>query len=144
MITDAQLTFADNQALTVTAASANQVDITTARNLERSGARSLRLIALVTTAFTGGTSLQATFRQSAAANMGSPDVLASGPVIAEVALVKGAVLLDIPWPGLSAQAAKQFLDMNFVTVGTHGAGAVWAGIVQDSEGGELRLGNIGR
>lgn len=144
MITDAQLTLADNQALTVTAASANQIDLTTARNLARSGARSMRFVALVTTAFTGGTSLQATIRQSAAANMSSPDVILTGPVVAEANLTRGAKLLDVPWPDMDPVAAKQFIDMNFVTVGTHGAGAIWAGIVLDDEGGEYRLGVTGR
>lgn len=144
MITDAQLTLADNQAVTVTAASANQIDLTTARNLARSGARNMRFVALVTTTFTGATSMQATVRQSAAANMGSPDVIATGPVVVEANLTAGKKLLDIPWPDVDPVAAKQYIDMNFVVVGTHGAGAIWAGIVLDDEGGEYRLGVTGR
>lgn len=144
MITDAQLTLSDNQAVTVTAASANQIDLTTARNLARSGARSMRIVSLVTTAFTGATSMQATVRQSAAANMGSPDVIASGPVVVEANLTAGKKLLDIPWPDMDPVAAKQYLDVNYVVVGTHGAGAIWTGIVLDDEGGEYRLGVTGR
>lgn len=143
MITDAQLTFADAQALTVTAASANQIDLTTARNLARSGARGMRLVVLVTTAFAGGTSLQVTVRQSAAANMSSPDVIATGPVVLEAALTKGAKVLDIPFPDPDPVAPKQFLDLNFITVGTHTAGAVSAFLVLDDQGGEYRLGNTG-
>jgi len=147
MITDAQLTFASHQAVTATAASANQIDLTTARNLERSGARGLRLVAFVTTAFTTLTSLTVTVRQSAAANMGSPDVIATGPTrtLAGSQLAAGAVLLDIPWPGLSAVAAKRYLDMNFTVAGSDAtAGAIWAGIVESDEGGNYVLGNTGR
>lgn len=144
MITDAQLTYADNQAVTVTAASANQIDTTTARNLERSGARAARIVALVTTAFAGGTSLQVTIRQSAAADMSSPDILFSGPVVALAALLKGAVLLDTPIPSPAGVTPKRYWDVNFVVVGTMTAGAAWVGIVLDDEGGQLSLGQIGR
>lgn len=144
MITDAQLTFSDNQAITATAASANQIDLTTARNLERSGARGLRIVALVTTAFATLTSLTATVRQSAASNMGSPDIIATGPTILAAALIAGAKLLDIPWPGLSGLAAKQYIDLNYTVAGSNAtAGAVWAGIVMDDEGGNYVLGVTG-
>lgn len=144
MITDAQLTFSDAQAITVDAASANQIDLTAARNLARSGARNMRLVILVTTAFADTTSIAASVRQSAAANMGSPDIIAVGPTVAVANLTKGAVLLDIPFPDPSPVAAKQFLDVYYDVTGTATAGAVWAGIVLDSAGGEYRLGNIGR
>lgn len=145
MITDAQLTFADNQAITGDAASANQVDLTTARNLARSGARNLRFIVLVTAAFDNLTSIKAAIRQSAAANMGSPDTIYTGPEVALAAAVKGAKLLDIPWPDVDPLAAKRYLDVYFDVTGTNPtAGAVWAGIVMDTEGGEYRLGVTGR
>lgn len=144
MITDAQLTFSDNQAITGDAASANQVDLTHARNLERSGARSLRFVVLVTAAFDNLTTLQASVRQSAAANMGSPDTIATGPVVALANLTAGAVLLDVPWPGLSGVAAKRYLDVYYDVTGTAPtAGAVWAGIVDSSEGGNYVLGELG-
>lgn len=145
MITDAQLTLADNQAITATAASANQIDLTVARNLDRTGAQGLRLVAFITTAFATLTSLTATVRQSAASNMGSPDIIATGPTVLLAALTAGAKLLDIPWPGLSGVAAKQYLDMNFTVGGSNAtAGAVWAGIVMNDEGGFYSLGVTGR
>lgn len=144
MITDAQLTFSDAQAVTVTAASANQIDLTTARNLARSGARNMRIVVLVTTAFAGGTSIAATVRQSAAANMGSPDIIAQGPVVALANLTAGKKVLDIPFPDPDPVAAKQYLDLNYTVVGTMTAGALSAYIVLDDEGGEYRLGVTGR
>lgn len=144
MITDAQLTLSDAQAITGDAASANQIDLTVARNLERSGAQSLRFVVLVTTAFDNLTSLTVTVRQSAATNMGSPDVIATGPAVALANLKAGAVLLDIPWPNLSGVAAKRYLDVYYDVTGTDPAnGAVWAGIVMNTEGGDYRLGNRG-
>ena len=145
MITDAQLTFADAQAITASAASANQIDLTTARNLARSGARNMRIVVLVTTAFATLTSLQVQVRQSAAANMGSPDVIATGPAVAVANLTRGAKVLDIPFPDPDPVAAKQYLDLNFVVAGSNAtAGAVSAFIVLDDEGGEYRLGVTGR
>jgi hypothetical protein len=146
MITDAQLTFASNQAVTVDAASANQIDLTTARYLQRSGAQGLRFIALVTTTFATLTSLAVSIRQSAAANMGSPDTIVTGPTItlASGGLAAGKVLLDVPWPAVEPLAAKRYLDMFFDVTGSDAtAGAIWAGIVMNTEGGQLTLGNTG-
>lgn len=146
MITDAQLTFADNQAITATAASANQIDLQTARYLGRTGAKGLRVVALVTTTFATLTSLTVTMRQSAAANMGSPDVIATGPTVtlASGGLAVGKKVLDVPWPGIEPTAAKRYIDLNFTVAGSDAtAGAVWAGIVMDNEGGEHILGTTG-
>lgn len=146
MITDAQLTFADNQAVTADAASANQIDLTVARNLARSGARSMRLIALVTTTFVTIVDLTVRVRQSAAADMSSPDTIISGPTItlASGGLAVGKKLLDIPWPDVDPVAAKRYLDLLFDVSTSATAGAIWAGIVLDSPGGEYRLGVTGR
>lgn len=144
MITDAQLTFANNQAVTGDAASANQIDLQAARLLQRSGARGLRLVAYVTANFNTLTSLTVSVRQSAAANMGSPDTLQTGPTIALASLVAGAKILDIPWPSIEPLAAKRYLDMYFEVAGTDPTqGAIWAGIVIDNEGGQNILGQTG-
>lgn len=143
MITDAQLTFSDAQAVTVTAASANQIDLTAARNLARTGAQGLRIVVLATTAFAGGTSIAVTVRQSAAANMGSPDIIATGPTVALANLGAGAVVLDIPFPDPTPVAAKQYLDLNYTVVGTMSAGALSAFIVMNDGGGQYLLGTTG-
>lgn len=144
MITDAQLTFSDAQAVTASAASANQIDLTQARNLGRTGAQGLRIVVLVTTAFATLTSLQVQVRQSAAANMASPDVIATGPAVGVAALTRGAKVLDIPFPDPDPTAAKQYLDLNYVVAGSNAtAGAVSAYIVMDDEGGHYLLGTTG-
>lgn len=146
MITDAQLTFSSAQAVTASAASANQVDLNSARSLERTGAGSLRIVATVTTAFAGVTSVQARVRQASNAGMSTGvDVIYTGPVVPVANLTKGAVLLDIPFPGVESFGADQYIDVDYVVVGGPGsAGAVWAGVVMNSEGGERRLGVTGR
>lgn len=146
MITDAQLTFSSAQAVTATAASVNQIDLTTARDLSRTGAQGLRLVVLATTAFATLTSLTVTVRQSAAANMGSPDVIATGPTItlASGGLAAGSVLLDIPWPSVYPLASKRYIDLNYTVAGSDAtAGAVSAYIVMDDQGGHNVLGNTG-
>lgn len=144
MITDAQLMFTPDagQAVTTSAASANQIDTLAARDMER-GAMPARFVAYVMEDFADGTSLKVQVRQSAAANMGSPDVIGEGPVVAVANLKAGAKLLDMPMPSRDAFGDKRYLDMNFVAVGTHTAGKVWAGIVLNSAGGEEQLGNTG-
>ena len=147
MITDAQLTFSDGQAITADAASTNQVDLTTARNLARSGAEDMRFIVVVTEAFNNLTSMTAAIRQSAASNMGSPDTILQGPAVtlASGGLAVGKKLLDVPWPDTDPVAAKQYLDVYYDITGTApSTGKVSAFIVLNSRGGEYRLGNTGR
>lgn len=146
MITDAQLTFSDLQAITADAASTNQIDLTVARNLARSGARNMRFVVLVTTTFLTIVDLTVKIRQSAASDMSSPDIILTGPTItlASGGLAVGKKLLDVPWPDVDPVAAKQYLDLYYDVNTSATAGKVWAGIVLDDEGGEYRLGNIGR
>jgi len=144
MLTDAQLTFSDAQAITVDAASANQIDLTTARNLARSGARSMRIIVVVTTAFATTVSLTVTVRQSASANMASPDIIATGPTVLLANLTAGKKVLDIPFPDMDPVAAKQYIDLYYDISTTATAGAVSAFLVLDTPGGEYRLGVTGR
>lgn len=144
MITDAQLTFADAQAVTVDAASANQIDLTTARNLARSGARSLRIVALVTTTFATTVSLAVLVRQSANADMSSPTTIYTGPTVLLANLTAGKKVLDIPWPDVDPTSPARYLDLYFDITTTATAGAISAFVVMDDEGGEYRLGNTGR
>jgi hypothetical protein len=144
MITDAQLTLSSFQAITGDAASANQIDLTTARYLSRTGAQSLRFVVRVTTAFNTLTSLTASIRQSSAANMGSPDTIFTGPTVLLASLTAGALLLDVPWPSVAPLAAKRYLDIYYEVAGTDPTlGAVWAGVVMNSDGGENILGTTG-
>lgn len=126
MYVDAQARPSNAQAVTTgTQLSTDSIDLLTGvDNPGRSG-MPLRAIVVVTTTFTGGTSLQAQLVQSDNANLSSPDVLASGAVIVEASLTAGAKLLDVPMP----DTTKRYIGFQYVTVGTHGAGAVTGAIV---------------
>lgn len=132
MITDAQnrpTTVAQAITGTGTVVSTDSIDLQTAnRNVGRSFA--MRAHAVVTVALAGGTSIQAQLIESANANLSSPTVLASGPVVALAAAIAGAELLDVPVPG----TAKRYLGMQFVLVGTFtGSGAVQGNIVAETD-----------
>ncbi len=132
MIMDAQNRPSNAQAVTTgTQVSTDSIDLLAAiDNPGRSG-QNMRAIAVVSTTFTGGTSIQAQLISSASSNLASPTVLASGPVVAEAAAVAGAILLDVPMPDV----AQRYLGFQYVTVGTHGAGAATAGIVAGTDRG---------
>lgn len=130
MIMDAQNRPSNAQAITTgTQVSTDSIDMLTAYDNPGRSGQPLRAIALVTTTLTGGTSVKAELIQSANSNLSSPDVLASGSVVVEASAVAGAVLLDVPLPDIT----KRYLGFQFVTVGTHGAGAVTAGIVAGTD-----------
>jgi len=132
MYTDAQNRFSEAQSLVGAAAttvSTNNIDLLSAsRNVGRGYPK--RITALVGTAFTGGTSVQAQVIESANSNMSSPTVLISGPVVAEASLTAGAEILDVPIPDVS----KRYLAVQYVTLGTHTTGTVgFAGIVETTD-----------
>lgn len=131
MYTDAQLRFSDAQSLAGAAAttvSTNTVDnLAAVNNLGIGWDRRVR--ATIGTAFTGGTSVQAQLIESASANLSSPTVLASGPVVLTAAAISGAVLFDGAFPNTS----KRYLGMQYITVGTTTTGTVNAGGVLDRD-----------
>lgn len=130
MITDAQTQFSAAQAVTTgTQLSTNAYDMGIARDIGRG--RQLRVYANATTAFTGGTSLQVNIVESVNSDLSSSSVIFTGPLIAEAGLTAGKVLLDQVLP----QTSKRYLGLQFVTVGTHTAGAVTGGIVMDTDSG---------
>lgn len=138
MITDAQTKFSDAQAVTTgTQLSTNDYDMAVARDIGRG--QQLRVYANVVTAFTGGTSLQANVVESVNSDLSSATVIYTGVVIAEAALIAGKVLLDIPLPPTS----KRYVGLQFVTVGTHTAGAVTGGIVMSTDSGTYFAANTG-
>jgi hypothetical protein len=126
MIMDAQNRPSNAQAITTgTQVSTDSIDLLSASDNPGRGGAPLRAIALVSATLTGGTSVQAQLISSANANLSSPTVLASGPVVAEAAAIAGKVLMDVPIPDV----AERYLGFQYVNVGTHGAGTVTAGIV---------------
>lgn len=127
MIMDAQNRPSNAQSVvgTGTIVSTDSIDLLSPLdNLGRSGVP-IRAVAVMTTALAGATSIQAQLIESANGNLSSPNVLASGPVVAVAAAGAGAKLLDVPVPDTGAR----YLGMQYVIVGTSTAGNVTAGLV---------------
>lgn len=108
-----------------------------ARDIGTGDNPSLELSALVTTAFAGGTSLQLQLQGAPDNGSGAPGsytTMWTGPAVVEASLLAGVQLANItvprPAPG---QALPRFLRLNYITVGTHSAGAVEAQIVLDRD-----------
>jgi hypothetical protein len=95
----------------------------------------MKLLVLVTTAFTSGTSLQVNIQgapDNGAGGAGSFTIMAAGPVVAEAQLVVGARLFDIDVPRPAPnQPIPRFLQLGYVSVGTHTAGVLKGYIVLD-------------
>mgnify|MGYP000901278342 CR=1 FL=1 len=92
----------------------------------------LKLLVQVKTAFSGGTSLQIGLQGST--DNSSFTTWWRSPAVAEAALVAGARLYDMDMPRPPAGVAiPQYLRLEYVTVGTHSAGALDAFIVLDRD-----------
>lgn len=130
MIMDAQNRPSNNQSVAAAAGtivSTDTIDLLAANdNLGRSGT-AIRAIAVMTAALVGaGASIQAQLIESANANLSSPNVLASGPVVAVAAATAGAKLLDVPVP----DTAQRYIGFQYVISGAATTGGtVTAGIV---------------
>jgi len=98
----------------------------------------LKLSAIVTTAFVGGTSLLLELQGAPDNGSGAPGsytVMWQSPAaVAEAALTQGAQLANIDVPRVIwEQVLPRFLKLTFVSVGTHTGGAVEAQIVIDRD-----------
>lgn len=95
----------------------------------------MKLLVLVVVAFTGGTSLQVNLQGAPDNGSGAPGALTtmySSPVVVEANLIIGARLADIDVPRpVPAQPLPRFLALQYVSVGTHGAGQLRAHIILD-------------
>jgi hypothetical protein len=91
--------------------------------------RELQVFCYVTTAITGGTSLIVNFVESANADLSSPTVLLASGTVLEASLTAGAVLLRAAVP----RTSKRYVGFQFVTAGTHSAGAVTGGMARDTQ-----------
>lgn len=127
MIMDAQNRPSNAQSVvgTGTIVSTDSIDLLSAADNIGRSAQPLRAIAVMTTALTGATSIQAQLIESANGNLSSPTVLASGPVVAVAAAAAGAKLMDAAMP----DTAARYLGFQYVIVGTSTGGAVTSGIV---------------
>lgn len=108
-----------------------------ARDIGTGDNPSLKLSALCTVAFTGGTSLQLQLQgapDNGSGAAGSYTTMWTGPAIAEANLIAGAQLanIDVPRP-IWEQVLPRFLQLNFISVGTHTGGSIEAQIVIDRD-----------
>lgn len=97
----------------------------------------MKLCVLVTTAITGGTSLQLQLQgapDNGSGAEGSYTTMWTSTAYTEATLVAGIQLANIDVPRtVQAQVLPRFLKLNFISVGTHTAGAVQANIVIDRD-----------
>jgi hypothetical protein len=88
----------------------------------------LKFLIEVTTTFTGGTSIQLNLQAAPDNGSGGAGAFVTWwgtPVYTEAQLVVGARLWDIDWPRPPAAVAQgRFFQLQYVNVGTHGAGAI--------------------
>ena len=118
--------------------SGNVIDLQNARDLGIGDNPAIKIVAICMTTFTGGTSLQVTVQGST--DNSTFTTMASGPVIVEANLIAGTHLCDIDLPRIAgalmdrpgaSQALPRYLRLGYTTVGTHGAGAVFAALALD-------------
>lgn len=95
----------------------------------------LKLNIQVTVAFTVGTSLQVNLQGATDNGSGAPNAfstLLAGSVIAEASLIAGAQLLPVDFPRPpQGVAIPRFVQLQYVTVGTHSTGKVLGAVVLD-------------
>lgn len=108
-----------------------------ARDIGAGDDPSLKLSCIVTTAFTGGTSLQIELDGAPDAGSNTPGsytIMWQSQAIVEATLVAGMQIanIDVPRPA-PGQALPRYLRVRFVSVGTHTGGAVEAQIVIDRD-----------
>lgn len=95
----------------------------------------LKLLVDVEVAFTGGTNLQVNVQgapDSGSATPGAFTTMATGPVVVEASLIIGARLFDIDLPRpVPGQVLPRFLQLQYISTGTHGAGKLLGAFVLD-------------
>lgn len=104
----------------------------TARDIGIGDKPALKLLVVVIVAFASGTSLQLAL-QGSVDNVTFSNFWLS-PAYAEAALNAGSRLYDMDMPRPpDGIAIPQYLRMSYITVGTHTAGSLYAGIVLDRD-----------
>lgn len=120
---------------TGTQVSTNIIDLSVARDLGVGDNPAMEIFVEVMTALVDGTSLQVNIQGAPDNGSGLPGTyvtMINGPVVLEAALIAGARLLETtlprPAPG---NAPPRFLRLQYITVGTHTAGAIYGALVLD-------------
>lgn len=131
MIIDKETLFSDDQAVTVTAASSNIIDLgnddSLLQSLNEKGM--LEILAQVTTAFAGGTSLSVTLQSDNDSAFGSPTSIMVTAAIATAALVAGYQFRLGKLPRID----EQYVRLYYTVVGTMSAGKILAGLILDRQ-----------
>lgn len=130
---------------TGTQQSTNVLDLLNARDLGIGDDPALKLLIQIMTTFAGGTSLQVQLQGAPDNGSGAPGtyttMLDSGAIV-EASLVAGRYILAVDMPRIllptptgptAAQALPRFLRLQYITVGTHTAGAIAGFIVLDRQ-----------
>lgn len=117
-----------------------------ARDLGIGDKPALELSVLVTIAFAGGTSMQVQLQgapDSGSGTAGTYTTMWTSNAFTEATMIAGQMLanIDVPRPA-AGQPLPRFLRVNFISVGTHSAGAVEAQIVIDRD--DQIVGTIGQ
>lgn len=121
---------------TGTQTSTNILDMANTRDMGIGDDPALEILVRVLTAFASGTSLQVNL-QGAPDSSGSPGTwttYVAGPVVVEAQLIVGAGLLETTIPRTAPGVANpRFYRLQYVTVGTHTAGAIHGAVVLDRQ-----------
>ena len=120
---------------TGTQQSTNVIDLVNARDMGIGDDPAMKLLCVVKTTFTGGTSLQVQFQGAPDAGGGTPGTYltyAESAAVLEADLLAGRYLLpmDVPRPPPGAPLPRYY-RLQYVSAGTHGAGGVFAALVLD-------------
>lgn len=131
MILDKQNLFSEDQAVTVTAVSTNVIDLgnddALVQAMNEKGA--VDVYAQVTTAFAGGTSIQAVLKSDDSSTFASATTILSTAAIATAGLKAGYIFKFGTLPLIN----EQYLQLTYTVVGTMSAGNIMAGLVLDTQ-----------
>jgi hypothetical protein len=132
---DAQNEFSDAQAVTVTAASTNSIDLVTTIP-QYAGTENLFVLAKVNTAFAGGTSIAVSIETDDNSSFSSAATPITGATVLTAAATAGTTLLRVDLGGLTLE---RYLRLKYTIVGTMSAGNVDAflHVTDDLPGGNL-------
>lgn len=132
MYFDAENLFSKDQAVTVTAASTNTIDVQRVRNGRQKDIGHGRLIQLfitVSETFKGLTSLQVAFETSDNENLSPATTLIQTAAIPASELIQGYTFSMTAVP----DGCRRYIRLNYIVSGTATAGKITAGIVVDRQ-----------
>lgn len=130
MILDKQNLFSEDQAVTVSAASTNVIDLgTDASETPTPNLKDAMLFAQVTTAFADGTSMSVALQTDSDEAFGSAETIFTSAAIATSALVAGYQFKL----GSLPEGLERYVRLYYTVDGTMTAGEVMAGLVLDKQ-----------